>query len=711
MVLYENTLIQFKKDILRKKLVGFLCAEYEAASKNTVSGEIRYAWRYTFQLIYSMLNLMGPDANPESGVRIDLEESEHARHIKLIFASGSSDEFHYSLLGLFAGSTVRLSKAEDIVVFQEGSLQWSAVHPSMFMSSFARRLLRGSPEDGKASVSFEGASWLFDCFFSCDSDIITNYKRQLTDEFPVFYANDTDELVQYLLPVLRQAGGLQALRKLSAIQALSAAKKSIDRNEDQIYLISSITNNVLRKRKAWYIIEGQAGTGKGEIIKGVTDKLPETGKTVFYQNGDEKPDERPDLLVIAQKDGGRLEHLDYADVSIFLCDNLRDPNYENFVQDALLAARAREKDTQLYISHLKQAVSFADGGKGVRWLISVLQIADIQREDYDPDMYTIKVVSSEEDLIKGDQGLASVVLPPNTVFNTKTGKITMKKTQMKGIYNVLSRGRNGAQIVCTDKNLRAHLEKQIAAVRSRQAWMRTYVGKLSDTKNTSEESMVLLPRDHADKIREADSGYSKKIRSVLGKGAWNKLSEESRIWLISAMMVYDYMKDVDRAMDFSGVCVQVGKTCEFELKRRIFSAFVEYETSLYGEQEVLRKLPSECLTRGDNRNPESRKILTEDQVTLGKLRYVMGLDDNGRIVNNSVWNEFRSYAEKKLLVHPENAAGVLRSQMPVIKKIKDDYRNRSAHAKAVSIVDARECIEYVITLSRKLGVLLDQYRF
>ncbi len=363
MILYENTLIQFKKDIHRKKLVNFLCAEYESVSKNTVSGEIRYAWKYTFKIIYSLLNLMGPDANPESGVRIDLEESERARHIKLIFASGNSDGFHYSLLGLFAGSTVRLSKAEDIVVFREGSLQWSSVHPSMFMSSFAKRLLRGSSEDGEASVSFESASWLFDCFFSCDSDIITNYKRQLTDEFPVFYANDTDELVQYLLPVLRQAGGLQALRKLSAIQALSAAKKSIDRNEDQIYLISSITNNVLRKRKAWYIIEGQAGTGKGEIIKGVTDKLTETGKTVFYQNGDEKPDERPDLLVIAQKDGGRLEHLDYADVSIFLCDNLRDPNYENFVQDALLAARAREKDTQLYISHLKQAVSFADGGK------------------------------------------------------------------------------------------------------------------------------------------------------------------------------------------------------------------------------------------------------------------------------------------------------------------------------------------------------------
>ena len=93
MILYENTLIQFKNDIRRKKLVNFLCAEYESASKNTVSGEIRYAWKYTFQIIYSMLNLMGAEANPEAGIRIDLEEGEHARHLKLIFASGSSDVF------------------------------------------------------------------------------------------------------------------------------------------------------------------------------------------------------------------------------------------------------------------------------------------------------------------------------------------------------------------------------------------------------------------------------------------------------------------------------------------------------------------------------------------------------------------------------------------------------------------------------------------
>ena len=42
----------------------------------------------------------------------------------------------------------------------------------------------------------------------------------------------------------------------------------------------------------------------------------------------------------------------------------------------------------------------------------------------------------------------------------------------------------------------------------------------------------------------------------------------------------------------------------------------------------------------------------------------------------------------------------MRSQLPVINKIKDDYRNRSAHSHDITIVDAKECIEYVITVHK-----------
>ena len=97
-------------------------------------------------------------------------------------------------------------------------------------------------------------------------------------------------------------------------------------------------------------------------------------------------------------------------------------------------------------------------------------------------------------------------------------------------------------------------------------------------------------------------------------------------------------------------------------------------------------------------------------MTLGKLRYIMGLDDNGRIINRLVWHEFDGYARNRLLINNENPYMEMRAQMPVIARIRDDYRNRSAHSHDVSIVEARECIEYVITVSRKLGVLLDMFK-
>ena len=49
--------------------------------------------------------------------------------------------------------------------------------------------------------------------------------------------------------------------------------------------------------------------------------------------------------------------------------------------------------------------------------------------------------------------------------------------------------------------------------------------------------------------------------------------------------------------------------------------------------------------------------------------------------------------------------------MPVIARIRDEYRNPSAHAQEVTVVDAQECIQYVITVQKKLSELLEQYKY
>ena len=58
-------------------MAGLVCPDpgkYESVSKNTVSGEIRYAWRYTFQIISSLLDRMGFEANPEAVSIVDARE-------------------------------------------------------------------------------------------------------------------------------------------------------------------------------------------------------------------------------------------------------------------------------------------------------------------------------------------------------------------------------------------------------------------------------------------------------------------------------------------------------------------------------------------------------------------------------------------------------------------------------------------------------------
>lgn len=712
MIAYENTIQQFKKDTRSKRLVNFLCAEYESTAGKPVPSELRYAWKYAISIIYTSLSAFRSDVNPDAGIRIDLEESARVTHMKLIFASSTDYGTRYTILGLYAGSIVRLTNADDIVSFREGNSNWTMIHPSLLMSSYARRLFRGIPENETHTVSYESAAYLFDCFYSPDNDILSDYNDQLTDEFPVFYANDAEDLGHFLTPVLSGGDGIDALRKLDAIEKQSASQLPEGRNDDQIYLISSIVNNVRRKRKVWYIIEGDNGTGKGEIINDVVHILKSEGKTVYMQEGGEEPDGKFDLLVISQETGGTVEQLDSGEVSVYLCDGLREPNLENFEADAVLTSLAEESGAHLYISHLKQSVSYADGGRGMRWLVNRLQLAEIRREDYDPDLYEIRLVNSKEEFAsKGSADMANVVLPPNSTYNSETGKISIKKAQKKGIYNALSAGRKGALLLVTDPELRKYLESELTALKQRQKLIRNFVSELVEGKKSLDQQMEKLAKDSMTVNEKRNADYIKKARSSLGKSAWAKMDEQSRIWITSALMIYDDMKEYDRMVDFSGVCVQIGKACENELKKRMFTAFVKYEKETYGEGSFLDKLAAECFGKNQKKQPDRKKLLPADKISLGHLSYIMGLDDNGRISNQAVWREFEAFAKEKLLVNTSNPLKTMRAELIVIGKIRDEYRNRSAHSHAITIVDAKECIEYVVTVQRKLGVLLDEYRF
>ena len=700
MIVYENTLKQFFRHCRTKKLVNFICSEYESVSGKPATGEMRYSWKYTCLIVCTALSGAPVPPDDDTGIRIDIEESAQTNHLKLTFASSGNGEYRFALLGLYAGNSVKLTNAVDIVTFREGSASWTSVHPSKIMSHDVRRLTRGIPENEVRCVSIEGASFLPDCFYSPDTDILTDYDGQITAGFPVFYANDAEDLNVFLEPVMRTGGGADALRKLRSIESNALSQNSEERNEDQLYLVSSILTNVRRNRRAWYIIEGHTGTGQEEIALDIVDKLKEEGRSVSILKENEIPDDSQDLVIISQKDGGSLEQLEFGKVAIFLCDEVRDPSLDLLKSEADLAAAANKAGAQLYITHLKQNTAFVDGGKGMRWLANCLQLATIMREDYNPDSYDIRLIRSKEDWLPyANKGIACIVLPDNVTYDPETGNISYRKNQKKGVYNALAAGRNGAWIVCEDPALRKYLEKELFAVRQRQLQIRGIIKEMGSSLKDNRDELM----------KKADSKYVNKLKSSVGKKTFLKLSSQSITWLVSALMAYDSMKDYDRMVDFSGVCVQIGKACEYELKKRIFTGYMAYEKKKYGEPQYLKKIPSACFSTNDT--TEESQLLTEDQVTLGKLKYIMGLDDNGRIASQKIWHEFREYAEAELLVNPASSYNVIKSQMPVIARIRDEYRNPSAHAQEVTVVDAQECIQYVITVQKKLAELLEQYKY
>ena len=700
MIVYENTLKQFFRHCRTKKLVNFICSEYESVSGKPATGEMRYSWKYTCLIVCTALSGAPVPPNDDTGIRIDIEESARTNHLKLTFASSGNGEYRFALLGLYAGNSVKLTNAVDIVTFREGSASWTSVHPSKIMSHDVRRLTRGIPENEVRCVSIEGASFLPDCFYSPDTDILTDYDSQITAGFPVFYANDAEDLNVFLEPVMRTGGGADALRKLRSIESNALSQDSEERNEDQLYLVSSILTNVRRNRRAWYIIEGHTGTGQEEIALDIVDKLKEEGRSVSILKENEIPDDSQDLVIISQKDGGSLEQLEFGKVAIFLCDEVRDPSLDLLKSEADLAAAANKAGAQLYITHLKQNTAFVDGGKGMRWLANCLQLATIMREDYNPDSYDIRLIRSKDDWLPcANKGIACIVLPDNVTYDPETGNISYRKNQKKGVYNALAAGRNGAWIVCEDPALRKYLEKELFAVRQRQLQIRGIIKEMGSSLKDNRDELM----------KKADSKYVNKLKSSVGKKTFLKLSSQSITWLVSALMAYDSMKDYDRMVDFSGVCVQIGKACEYELKKRIFTGYMAYEKKKYGEPQYLKKIPSACFSTNDT--TEESQLLTEDQVTLGKLKYIMGLDDNGRIASQKIWHEFREYAEVELLVNPASSYNIIKSQMPVIARIRDEYRNPSAHAQEVTVVDAQECIQYVITVQKKLSELLEQYKY
>lgn len=180
---------------------------------------------------------------------------------------------------------------------------------------------------------------------------------------------------------------------------------------------------------------------------------------------------------------------------------------------------------------------------------------------------------------------------------------------------------------------------------------------------------------------------------------WNKLSETSKISLTTAKVLFNDMSMSDNSMDYSGVCILVSKAFEAELKDRFFLKFMEYLENKYGNDYT--KWSFALLKDGKRKTKESYEF------TLGTIVPIFCIKKGKNISSgdfNVSRNAIKSYCEECLFndTSKKDIEGSLVEIAQNVKKVREKYRNPSAHTRTLAREEAQQCFNDIVDIEQML---------
>lgn len=108
--------------------------------------------------------------------------------------------------------------------------------------------------------------------------------------------------------------------------------------------------------------------------------------------------------------------------------------------------------------------------------------------------------------------------------------------------------------------------------------------------------------------------FQKHIEQTIGISAWNKMTQNTQIFLITAELLYDQWKIYSEDIDFAPVCMSVSKALEVEVTRRYFVGYLDYL------QKHNQTPPDDLMIRDNG----CYRTKYEDEFMLGNITGVTG---------------------------------------------------------------------------------------
>lgn len=675
MILYENTIDNFIDSALRKRLVPFILNEYKK-----IKGEVFPIAKALFKIALDEICLYFNDIsiNEKCGVRIELLESSIQARLCLIFASKNNDKNYVGIVNVFPYEKVKHSEQEDMIYATDGiSDEYELViHPSYQAVTFERYLSRNL-DDSK--TEFISIPLLYECMQDKACDINDGIDKEYINIAPVVYYNQRDLFIEKMKDVFENGNGIKALEELKKKEKVFFQSESHELYDEQKYIVNQVYSDLQNNNNVWYFIKTNDNNGKNNVIELCEIEAKKQNKTISIYDENN---------VVSLQDVNR------QGVSLLFYSS-----YCSEEESKEVCEYALENGINVKSFHFSLSESNLEENKGLAFLAKCFGLeTNGLNTDWNPNYFPIKIVDREE-RFTDEEGYINLVIKDNVSYDSERKCVKGSKNAKQSIMRKLSKAKKGIVLLIEDENLSDYINSSLNLAKERIKSLIEMEEMLSD--------QVVLPVSKDDSYY--DSQLVDDIKKQFGKDAWEKLEDDSKTLLISAFISYEGCREFDQLVDFSGVCLQACKTVEVELAKRYCADFIEYIKKKYKE-EAIDKAPYELLQ--NRTNPKAPKdFINPKNATIGSFRHIMGIAPEGKVVNKYSWNEFQDFAIHELLVDTSNPLKTLSEHISYISNIQFNYRNKSAHKDTMDVTEAYECINYIAGQYRKLGVILDDYKY
>ena len=270
-------------------------------------------------------------------------------------------------------------------------------------------------------------------------------------------------------------------------------------------------------------------------------------------------------------------------------------------------------------------------------------------------------------------------------------KIDDKLTDIQKQLNNISKQFSDYQKMVENQLLRVNSEDEKEGII--QGYIDVCVEQL---KNFSE-----INSKNTDYIRE-----KRKLKSLFDD-AWDKLSDESKTFLISSRLMFNEYIMIDEQIDYSGVCILLAKALELEATKRFFTDFIEYLGKKF-QKNYSRYHTALTFNRNN--------LLFEEKFSMGSIAYVLCYKSDDKITPKQKSNN------KKLLMdycrncifsnkNDDEIEILLEDYASSIEEVREKYRNPSAHRNKIQQGDAKACFDFIIDHEELLIKMLKSFDY